>query len=308
VTATDDAWTLVTFLLRRDEHGYPRQTTEHMWAKRLDDGTLELGNIPMYAFDVSLGDVIATRTEGDDLMFDRVVRRGGHATLRVSMRLAVEGTAVLAPLRRLGCTVNPTRLPDLFTIDVPPETDYARVVGALAQKAEDGWWEFEEAAVTDPSASKHRAALFPNPITALRARDRRGFLAQSRLDHLKVQPRLGELEQRLLQLGGNGLVFRLEPDLDVLLSRGEPIGGPKLLIPGRPSDCHRNVSRLWRATPGRTRIVTGWSLVSDDQLWRQHSWLLRRNVIVETTTRRRRYFGVVFSDDENERFASANLV
>ena len=304
---SDEGWTLITFPLQPDDHGYLRQATERMWARRLYDGMFELGNIPIYAFDVSLGDVIATRAEGDDVVFDHVAQHGGHATLRVGMRLAVEGSALLGPLRGLGCTVNRTRLPDLFTIDVPPEADYVRIVAALEQKVEDGWWEFEEGAVPAPRSATRRPTLFPNPITSLRARDRRGFLAQSRLDHLKVQPHMEELERRLLQLGGDGLVFRLEPDLDLLLSRGKPIGGPKLLIPGRPSDCHRNVARLWRTMPGFARIVTGWSLVPDDQLWRQHSWLLRRNVLIETTTRRKRYFGVIFSEEENLRFAEANL-
>lgn len=74
------------------------------------------------------------------------------------------------------------------------------------------------------------------------------------------------------------------------------------------SECHKNVSRLWKKTPnGMAGIGTGYAL-SGDGLWRQHSWGLRREGIPETTGERAKYFGVLPQRDAAESFAQANRV
>ena len=68
------------------------------------------------------------------------------------------------------------------------------------------------------------------------------------------------------------------------------------------SDCHANAARLWRASEIES-IGTGYAL-SDDGLWREHSWGWRQgDVLVETTERRRAYFGVKLDGDGAEWFA-----
>jgi hypothetical protein len=53
------------------------------------------------------------------------------------------------------------------------------------------------------------------------------------------------------------------------------------------------------------KITTGWAL-SDDGLWRQHSWILRGKTVIETTETRVRYFGVTLTDAEAEQFWNDN--
>jgi hypothetical protein len=276
--------------------------------------------------------VVAADREGDGFVFRSLIRSGGHSTVRVLVQLLVDGLALLQPVRTLGCTVSPSRTPGLFVVDVPPEVDYDPVVRVLAERTALGWWAYEEGALA--TAHADAASLFaassaphdpvaPTPAalhatlpagsgptlaataTALRGVNakQRDFLARSRADHLLVQPRLVELERRLLRQGGGGLVFRLETDLDLILNRGQQFSGRKLHVPGRPSECHKNVARLWRSAPNRTQIVAGWALCADG-LWRQHSWLVRRHAIVETTAKRKRYFGAALSESEAQEFAA----
>jgi hypothetical protein len=70
------------------------------------------------------------------------------------------------------------------------------------------------------------------------------------------------------------------------------------------------VALLYARNPRRFRIVTGYAL-SDDGLWRQHSWLhdtagFRRRHTIETTERRIRYFGVWLDEDEARAFVVGN--
>jgi hypothetical protein len=65
------------------------------------------------------------------------------------------------------------------------------------------------------------------------------------------------------------------------------------------------VSRLWLESPERFQIVTGYAL-SDDGLWRRHTWALEGERVIETTEPRVLYFGVRLEKEGAARFAKAN--
>lgn len=120
------------------------------------------------------------------------------------------------------------------------------------------------------------------------------------------------LEQLLLTHGGTLLAYRHEPDLKILLQRGEVFAEPAELVPGEPDRCHPNVARFWSEHRDACAIVTGYAL-SEEGWWRQHSWLLRRQVapgvarFVEATISRLKYFGVILTKAEAEHFVQVNL-
>jgi hypothetical protein len=78
-----------------------------------------------------------------------------------------------------------------------------------------------------------------------------------------------------------------------------------LLVTLEPSDCHRNVARLYAEgwTPDGMHRVSGFGLgfaLSPDGLWRQHSWALSSapgGWVVETTVARVAYAGLPLAGD-----------
>lgn len=57
---------------------------ESMWAERLDDGTYKIANIPFFAYNVHMDDVVeAEASVGQLPTVMRVVRRSGQETLRI---------------------------------------------------------------------------------------------------------------------------------------------------------------------------------------------------------------------------------
>jgi|SRR5579859_3562828 len=120
-----------------------------MHCKPLGQGTYVLDNSPFYAYDVSLEDTIAASMQDGCLVFERVVRRGGHSTYRVRLPEGESHDAFLkhwSPQEHLGCTyegtgVHPRRL---YAIDVPPGVSVRNVYDLLEQGEHEGWWEFEE--------------------------------------------------------------------------------------------------------------------------------------------------------------------
>ena len=52
-------------------------------------------------------------------------------------------------------------------------------------------------------------------------------------------------------------------------------------------------------------IATGYAL-SDDGLWRQHTWGILRDGILETTEARIEYFGLLLQGERADEFAASN--
>lgn len=118
--------------------------------------------------------------------------------------------------------------------------------------------------------------------------------------------RYNQLESTLLAIGGERMVWLPEPHLDHLLSRGKAFSEPVVFAKSRrPSECHRTSVRMYLAEPGVYQIATGYAL-SDDGLWRQHSWLWKPSsgkLYEPTPIKRDRYYGFLLTDEEAARFA-----
>jgi hypothetical protein len=113
--------------------------------------------------------------------------------------------------------------------------------------------------------------------------------------------------RRLLAYGGDLVVPPKQPDedLDELLTRGQPHTSAARAVPGDHNACHANAAILW-VDGTVASIGTGYAL-SDDGLWRQHSWGIDTDgSLVETTVDRTRYVGLTLSGVAALRFAVSN--
>jgi hypothetical protein len=138
--------------------------------------------------------------------------------------------------------------------------------------------------------------------------EQRTFLSRRLRDAVGKQPELKRLKTVLLRLGGDFLVAPPKPDQDVpmLLEQGFLTSGPIKLKVMKSSSCHQNVAFLWTKRKfGIVGIATGYAL-SDDGLWRQHSWGILRDGVLETTQARQKYFGIVLQGERADFFVANN--
>src|SRR4051794_38496704 len=108
----------------------------------------------------------------------------------------------------------------------------------------------------------------------------------------------------LLAHGGALVVPPPTPDLllDVQRDQGQVFDPSTIEVRVGSDDCHRNAARLWRAGVA-SAVGTGYAL-SDDELWREHSWAWNTaDVLIETTVARTRYFGIRFDGEDARWFA-----
>jgi hypothetical protein len=115
---------------------------------------------------------------------------------------------------------------------------------------------------------------------------------------MAARPDIEALKTQLLAIDGRG--FQVDwfldeelrvPEVELLLEAGHLDSTEHLTVrPMDLSDCHRNVRRLVAQDPS-----VGWRFgmaLSSDDIWRVHSWALKRGRIVETTLPRIRYYGI----------------
>lgn len=139
---------------------FPAGKGHHRIVERMhaiDEGNdrFVLDNSPFYAYGVSFGDTIAATMQDGELVFTRVVARGGHSTYRIQLPAGCDHDAFLnhwSKFEGMGCSyegssANPQRL---YAIDVPSGVDVRAVYRLLEKGEADGAWEFEEAHYCDP--------------------------------------------------------------------------------------------------------------------------------------------------------------
>lgn len=104
----------------------------------------------------------------------------------------------------------------------------------------------------------------------------------------------------------------IEEDIDAINDRGQFWHGKGIrMMKGKPSQCHRNTCELWENNYKEIdiHIATGYAL-SDDGMWRQHSWLVINKTcsttIVETTVKRIGYYGFLMTEEEALKFCGDN--
>jgi hypothetical protein len=126
------------------------------------------------------------------------------------------------------------------------------------------------------------------------------------------QPEILTLREKLLALGGVEIValppltHGLDDFVPSLAELGTVMEGTVTHKDMEPNNCHLNATKLWKERKegsGLIGIGTGYAL-SDDGLWRGHSWALTKGWIIETTLPTVKYFGVGFTGEGADLFVN----
>lgn len=116
----------IWFPLIKDDDDYPPYAAEGIWVTETDDPTqFVIANIPFFTRDATLGDTIKARQKGNQLEFERVVKRSASSLIRVFTYDATKIAEIRAELKRLGCSSEWHRR--MIAVDIPGEASLERV-------------------------------------------------------------------------------------------------------------------------------------------------------------------------------------
>ncbi|NVJ07027.1 DUF4265 domain-containing protein [Myxococcus sp. AM001] len=144
-TADGDDRVKVIFELEKDEDDYPPADSEGLWARPLGEGLFQLDNVPFFAKGVACEDVVSAELVDGELLFQKVVRPSGHATLRLIIYDEEEVPSVKALLEKQGCAVERSHVPGLISVDVPPAVSLDALKPLLDEGEDAERWGYEEA-------------------------------------------------------------------------------------------------------------------------------------------------------------------
>jgi hypothetical protein len=141
------------------------------------------------------------------------------------------------------------------------------------------------------------------------ARDEKKFLGARLRDACRIQPELRELRKILLGLGGGDVVppAAHDPTINFLIDFGIVFSGPVLLKEGSPGRWNHSMAHIWsRRLHGIVGIGVGYAL-GDDNLWREHTFGVLREGVLETAAVMQKYFGLLLISQAADGFAETLL-
>jgi hypothetical protein len=147
-----DEMVKVVFKLEKDEDDYPPADYESVWALPVGEGLFQIDNIPFFATEIAIGDVVSAIHDGGELRFQKVVQPSGHSTLRLIIYDKSEVPTVRRLLEERGCTSEGSHIPGLISVDVPPSVSLAELRAMLDEGEAQERWGYEEACLASPVA------------------------------------------------------------------------------------------------------------------------------------------------------------
>lgn len=152
--AVPESYVKVWFSLEQDEDGWPPAGSEGLWAERVSDDVVRIDNSPWFVRGVACGDLVRITRESDGTLWAvEGLRPSERCTIRIipfqEGALAGSLQAALDAFAPVGVTGEGIEQFGMVALDVPPDADLAAIQRLLRQGSDDGWWDYEEACVTD---------------------------------------------------------------------------------------------------------------------------------------------------------------
>jgi len=121
----NDIFHKIIFELTPDEDDYPPVSAESIWGIYKGDDLYQIDNTPYYVYGVSKGDCIQAKLHENELIATKVVKQGGHSTVRVFASDAEEKASIIKRLEQLGASCSSNEKLSLFTVDIPEGCNFS---------------------------------------------------------------------------------------------------------------------------------------------------------------------------------------
>ena len=131
------------------------------------------------------------------------------------------------------------------------------------------------------------------------------FIEHRQKEFIRVYPYMEKLFNFLENKIKNSMVVPMpetEEEILNLLNKGILFENNVQMKEMKRSKSHQNSFNLVKRNPKIYKFVTGYGYTKEDNMWRQHSWVIRisDNTIIETTVKRDSYFGYYVENKDIE--------
>jgi hypothetical protein len=135
----------ISFKLIQDNEPPALKEVERVWAHPGEaEGEYIIDNIPFYAREATIDDVVSVRREADRLWFDQIIRPSKNSLIQVTFRDSRHHEAVETHLAALGCIMEYDESDGVLAVSIPETVDLSRVQSYLRNEANLGDIVYEE--------------------------------------------------------------------------------------------------------------------------------------------------------------------
>jgi uncharacterized protein YpuA (DUF1002 family) len=124
-----------------DENNYQ---IESVWA--IPTGNYyKIDNIPLFASNIALGDIVSVEKEGEELHFKKLIKRSGNSVIQMIIFKEKNTQKVGKDFENLGCNLEGSHIKNLIAIDIPKNIDYKKIKKDLDNGVKHKLWSYKEA-------------------------------------------------------------------------------------------------------------------------------------------------------------------
>lgn len=143
--SANEGYQKIIFRLERDSDGYPPADRERVWAESLGEGKYRIDNIPFFTYGISCDDIVEAELVDGEMLFKQVLQPSGHTKVRVYVFNPNDVATIRNEFKAFGCESEGSRLPKLFSLDIPASVEYSKIRAELERGSAEKRWEYEEA-------------------------------------------------------------------------------------------------------------------------------------------------------------------
>jgi hypothetical protein len=118
--------------------------TEQVWAEQVGD-YYKIKNIPFFASNIALDDIIKVEDDEGALHFDKLVTPSGNSVVQITFFKIESFEEVTKELEKLGCGWEESHLASLISVNIPKDVGYKNVKDFLESKVMKKVLDYKEA-------------------------------------------------------------------------------------------------------------------------------------------------------------------
>lgn len=128
---------------------------EAIWVKPVGE-YYQVDNIPFFAPNIAIDDIISVEEEDGFLHFEELISRSGHSTVQIVMLDVIEKDRIIKQIEIFMCPWE--GFGQIIAIDIPPLFEYKKIKHFLQNELETQVLDYKEACLSDT----HRSEVYEN--------------------------------------------------------------------------------------------------------------------------------------------------
>ncbi|WP_445432655.1 DUF4265 domain-containing protein [Chryseobacterium indoltheticum] len=136
-------------LLFEVEYDQDEIIKENVWAKKMDEDTYQIDNIPFYAYLYACDDIVNAEETDGQLKVVKLVKASGNSTVRLLFESEEELLLVKKEVESLSMEAESMLRNKLLAVNIPNNLSYKEVKNFFDKGEEFKQFEYEEACISE---------------------------------------------------------------------------------------------------------------------------------------------------------------